>query len=88
MTFGMGLLAAGAQMQGEAELLGQGARLVIVEALVEAEVLGCRRGVCWKWSRCLQRDDGIGSGSEVNAAFGGRLTEALPAINLAHADLA
>src|SRR3712207_1154115 len=27
-------------MQGEAEFLGQGTRLVVVEALVEAEVLG------------------------------------------------
>ena len=36
----------------------------------------------------LRRDDGTASGSEVNAAFGGRLTEALPAVDLAHADLA
>src|ERR671932_1731209 len=39
MTLGPDLLATRAQVQGEAELLGQGARLVIVEALVEAEVL-------------------------------------------------
>src|SRR5215210_7173807 len=38
-ALGADLLAAGAQVQGEAELLGQGARLVVVEALVEAEVL-------------------------------------------------
>src|SRR5215212_3432373 len=38
-ALGAGFLAAGAQVQGEAELLGQGARLVVVEALVEAEVL-------------------------------------------------
>jgi DDE family transposase len=36
---------------------------------------------------CLRRDDGIASGGEVNHALGGRLTKALPAINLAHADL-
>src|SRR5918998_3583093 len=38
-TFGPDLLATRAQMQGEAERLGQGTRLVVVEALVEAEVL-------------------------------------------------
>jgi hypothetical protein len=48
---------------------------------------GCRRRVCWKWGRCLRRDDGIASGGEVNHALGGRLPKALPAINLAHADL-
>src|SRR5919205_278434 len=37
---GPGLLATRAQVQGEAELRGQGARLVVVEPLVEAEVLG------------------------------------------------
>jgi transposase-like protein len=36
---------------------------------------------------CLRRDDGIASGGEVNHALGGWLTEALPAIDLAHADL-
>ena len=36
----------------------------------------------------LRRDDGIASGGEVNHALSGRLTEALPAIDLAHADLA
>ena len=36
----------------------------------------------------LRRGDGIASGGEVNHALGGRLTEALPAIDLAHADLA
>ncbi len=38
-ALGPGLLAARAQVQGEAELLGEGARLVVVEALVEAEML-------------------------------------------------
>src|SRR3954470_3221287 len=56
MTLGLGLLAAGAQMQGEAERRGQGTRLVIVEALVEAEVLWpaagrlgapCREWLAW-----------------------------------------
>jgi hypothetical protein len=36
----------------------------------------------------LRRGDGIASGGEVNHALGRRLTEALPAIHLAHADLA
>ena len=36
---------------------------------------------------CLRREDGIASGGEVNHAFGGRRAEALPAIDLAHADL-
>src|ERR687885_2020326 len=47
MPLGPGLLTTGAQMQGEAELRGEGARLGIVEALVEAEVLRgapCRSG--------------------------------------------
>src|SRR3712207_4868258 len=39
VTLGPDLLAARAQVQGEAELPGEGARLVVVEALVEAEVL-------------------------------------------------
>src|ERR671917_468218 len=39
VTLGPDLLAARAQVQGEAELRGQGARLVIVEAFVEAEML-------------------------------------------------
>lgn len=36
----------------------------------------------------LRRGDGIGSGGEVNHALAGRLAEALPAIDLAHGDLA
>ena len=36
----------------------------------------------------LRRDDGTASGGEVNHALGGRLTQGLPAIDLAHADLA
>src|SRR5919206_1210720 len=39
VALGSDLLTARAQMQGEAELGGQGARLVVVEALVQAEVL-------------------------------------------------
>src|SRR5919112_6164840 len=39
VTLGPDLLAARAQVQGEAELRGEGARLGVVEALVEAEVL-------------------------------------------------
>src|SRR3954467_6774961 len=39
LALGHDLLAAGAQVQGEAELFGQGARLVVVVALVQAEVL-------------------------------------------------
>ena len=41
--------------------------------------IGCRR---------LRRDDGIGSGGEVNRARGWWLAEALPAVDLAHGDLA
>ena len=36
----------------------------------------------------LRRDDGSASGGEVNHALGRRLTQGLPAIDLAHADLA
>src|SRR6195952_174500 len=39
VALGPGLLATAAQMQGKGECLGQGSRLVIVEALVEAEML-------------------------------------------------
>src|SRR5215213_1766083 len=39
-TLGPDLLATRAQVRGEAELRGEGARLVVVEPLVEAEVLG------------------------------------------------
>src|SRR3712207_2870960 len=38
--------------------------------------------------RSLRRDDGIDSGGEVNHAAGRCLTEALPAVDLAHGDLA
>src|SRR5215210_4706276 len=38
-ALGPGLLATRAQVQGEAELLGQGTQFGVVEALVEAEVL-------------------------------------------------
>ena len=45
MRLGSDLLAARAQVQGEAELHGEGARLAIVEALIQAEVLETpRRG--------------------------------------------
>src|ERR687893_2069938 len=40
VTLGADLLATPAQVQGEAELRGEGARLVVVEALIQAEVLG------------------------------------------------
>src|SRR3978361_1585257 len=39
VALGRGLLATAAQMQGKGECLGQGSRLVIVEALVETEML-------------------------------------------------
>src|SRR3712207_2136501 len=39
VALGPDLLTARAQVQGEAELRGEGARLVAVEALVETEVL-------------------------------------------------
>src|SRR3712207_9232704 len=39
MTLGPDLLATRAQVQGEAERRGEGARLVVVEALIQAEVL-------------------------------------------------
>src|SRR4051794_41501822 len=39
VTLGPGFLAAALQMQREAEFFGQGARLVIIEALIEAEML-------------------------------------------------
>src|SRR4029453_6201462 len=38
--------------------------------------------------RRLRRDDGIGSGGEVNRARGWWLAEALPTVDLAHGDLA
>src|SRR3954447_8237491 len=44
MALGPGFLAAAAQMQREAEFLGQSARLVIVEPLVETEMLWAVRG--------------------------------------------
>src|SRR4051812_41865414 len=39
MTLGPGFLAAALQMQREAEFFGQAARLVIIEALIEAGML-------------------------------------------------
>ena len=45
VTLGSDLLATRAQVQGEAEFLSQGARFVVVEALVQTEVL--RSLPCW-----------------------------------------
>jgi pterin-4a-carbinolamine dehydratase len=50
-------------------------------------IMGAVAGCVGNGRGCLRRDDGIASGGEVNHALGGRLTEALPAIDLAHADL-
>jgi hypothetical protein len=50
--------------------------------------LGAVAKAVGNWDRRLRRDDGIASGGEVNHALGGRLTEGLPAIDLAHGDLA
>ena len=49
----------------------------------------CCRDLCWNsmW-RNLQRDEVIGSGGEVNWLVDGRRGERLPAIDLAHVDLA
>ena len=47
VALGPGFLATAAQVQGEAKLLGQGTRLIIVKAFVETEVLratACRPG--------------------------------------------
>ena len=44
VTFGPGFLAAAAQMQGEAKLVGQCTRLVIVKPFVETERLGLMVG--------------------------------------------
>src|SRR4051794_1680678 len=49
----------------------------------------CRREGCWNrvW-RHLRRDKATGSGSEVNGRDGERLGQGLPAVDLAHGDLA
>ena len=49
--FGRDLLAAGAQMKREAELLGQRPRLVIVIALIKAEPLRLFGRGCWPLDR-------------------------------------
>src|SRR3954451_23533471 len=54
MPLGGDLLATGAQVQGEAELFGQGARLGIIVAFVQAEVLRLI-------GRRLRRSTGIAS---------------------------
>src|SRR3954452_11090917 len=57
VTLGRDLLAAGAQVQGEAELLGQGTWLVIVVAFVKAEILRLIRRRLWPLNR--DRLDGL-----------------------------
>src|ERR671928_743570 len=47
MTLGPGFLATTAQMQRKGELLRQRPRLIIVEALVKAEVLRVTAGRLW-----------------------------------------
>src|SRR5437773_12095632 len=49
----------------------------------------CRRALCWNsmW-RNLQRHEAIGLGGEVNWLIDGGCGERLPAIDLAHVDLA
>src|SRR4051812_25110437 len=44
VTLGPGFLAARAQVQREAELFGQGARLLVVEALIKTEMLRLSAG--------------------------------------------
>ena len=50
---------------------------------------GCRRALCWNliW-RNLQRHEVIGSGGEVNWVIDSRCGKRLPAVDLAHVDLA
>jgi hypothetical protein len=64
MTLGPDLLAARAQVQGEAELLSQGARLVVVEALIQAEVLLSRQRCCGR--RRVGSGRSIGMASSVS----------------------
>ena len=49
----------------------------------------CRRALCWNliW-RNLQRHEVIGSGGEVNWVIDSRCGKRLPAVDLAHVDLA
>ena len=49
----------------------------------------CRRALCWNsiW-RNLQRHEVIGSGGEVNWVIDSRCGKGLPAVDLAHVDLA
>src|SRR3954454_4023815 len=55
VTLGPGFLAAALQVQREAEFFGQGARLVIIEALIEAEMLRALPGRLGARHRnCLQ----------------------------------
>ena len=51
--------------------------------------VGCRRALCWNsiW-RNLQRHEVIGSGGEVNWVIDSRCGKGLPAVDLAHVDLA
>src|SRR3954453_12277929 len=47
VTLGPGFLASAAQMKREAEFLGQEARLLVVKALIETEVLRLLAGRLW-----------------------------------------
>src|SRR3954470_136641 len=47
VTLGPGFLAPAAQVKREAEFRGQGARLLVVEALIETEVLRMPAGRLW-----------------------------------------
>src|SRR3954454_4715282 len=51
VTLGPSFLTSAAQMQRDAELLGQGARLVIIEPLVETEMLRAIQARLGAWYR-------------------------------------
>jgi hypothetical protein len=63
--------------------------LVLGLMVVSSLHAGCRRALCWNsmW-RNLQRHEVIVSGGEVNWVVDGPCCERLPAIDLAHVDLA
>ena len=70
--------------------LSRDKQIEIIEMLCEGVgQRGCRRALCWNsmW-RNLQRHKVIGSGGEVNWLINGLDRERLPAIDLAHVDLA
>ncbi len=62
--------------------------LAVSRKVVRKVVRGAVAMAVGNRGRRLRRDDGTASGGEVNHALGRRLTEARPAIDLAHADLA